>query len=203
MCGGRFPGTLYCGDAGFGVGRPGVACADAQPGGTADIAVAANSFAGFSQSRVFLTTPIAAFCQHRYVAKPLKKQLAIRCAPTGGDIFVPHGTVLPSAKSATNIITGRTWNATEQRYFSSPPCISFDNSSVEAPSKVILSTPRCCWRRGVGQPCIPMPYPKDYPGEYVAGSSSSRKIFTGPATSRFSSSSLRDVRNSCGACTAA
>ncbi|MBX6323810.1 MAG: hypothetical protein IRY94_18495, partial [Rhodospirillaceae bacterium] len=35
--------------------------ADAQPGGAADIAVLANSFAGFSQSRVFQTTPLAAF----------------------------------------------------------------------------------------------------------------------------------------------
>jgi uncharacterized protein len=35
--------------------------ADAQSGGAADIAVLANSFAGFSQTRVFQTTPIGAF----------------------------------------------------------------------------------------------------------------------------------------------
>lgn len=38
---------------------------DAQPGGAADIAVAANSFAGFSQSRVFLTTPMAGIAGFR------------------------------------------------------------------------------------------------------------------------------------------
>ena len=35
--------------------------ADAQPGGTRDLAAAANSFDGFSQGRVFRTNPIAAF----------------------------------------------------------------------------------------------------------------------------------------------